>query len=94
MTFYVSVRDWHENVKIFEILHEFKLEMEMNINSMWIKRLDCNAGSQVVSRCRARVNLRNPLHVDEEAIKRGIHPGFENQSRRNRKGKKVLSMAP
>ena len=24
------------------------------------------------------VNLRNPLHTDEEACEQGIHPGFEN----------------
>ena len=28
-----------------------------------------------------KVNLRDPLHIGEEACKQGIHPSFENQGR-------------
>ena len=34
------------------------------------------------------VNLRNPLHADEDARNQGIHPGFETQSRRHQNSKK------
>ena len=38
------------------------------------------------------VNLRNSWHADDEACKRGIHPGFETQGRRHQKGS--VSVAP
>ena len=49
----------------------------------------CHAGRQEVTRCRPEVNrsMKNPLHVGDEACKRGIHPGFETQDRRHQKSK-------
>ena len=40
------------------------------------------------------VNLGNPLCTGEEACKRGIHPGFETQSRHQQKSKTGVSVAP
>ena len=39
------------------------------------------------------VNLRNPLHIGEEAHKPGIHPGFETQDRCHQKSKTGVSVA-
>ena len=35
-----------------------------------------------------------PLHAGEKARKRGIHPGFETQGRRDQKSKTGVSVAP
>ena len=39
------------------------------------------------------VNLRNPLHADNEAQKEGIHPGFETPGRRHQKSIAGVSVA-
>ena len=33
------------------------------------------------------VNVRNPLHTDENTLKQGIYPGFETQDRCNQESK-------
>ena len=38
-------------------------------------------------------NLKNPLHAGNEALKRGIHSGFETQGRCHQKSKPELSVA-
>ena len=40
------------------------------------------------------VNLRNPLHMGNEAHKQGFHLGFEAQSRHSQKSKTGVSVAP
>ena len=39
------------------------------------------------------VNLRNPLHADDEARKRRIHPGFETQGNVPRSPKREISVS-
>ena len=39
------------------------------------------------------LNLRNPLHIGEEADKPEIHPDFETQSKTHQKSKAEVSVA-
>ena len=39
------------------------------------------------------VNLRNPLHVGDEAYKGGIHSGFDTQGKRHQKSRTGVSVA-
>ena len=41
-----------------------------------------------------QVNLGIPLHADNKACKRGIHPDFETQGRRHQNVKTGVSVAP
>ena len=57
--------------------------------------MSCDVGRQEVSRCcTIGENLKNPLHVDMEACKRGIHSDFETQGRRHQKSKTGVSVVP
>ena len=40
------------------------------------------------------VNLRNPLHIVDEACKQEVHPGFEIQGRHHQEFKKGVSVTP
>ena len=51
------------------------------------KRLGCNAGHQVVSRCRTKDEFEEATACRQGSMvcKQGIHPGFETQGRHHHK---------
>ena len=56
------------------------------------QKLSCHFDLNMVSSCHTRGESAG--HYDDEASKRGIHPGFQTQGRHHYKSKTRVSVAP